>query len=100
MSTSDAFILEDLINFYHLLAVFIYLFILNRLCLGWRAADLVLLSDYLLLQPTRVLQSLSLFFIYIYVALFLGPWISTLFKPNEKLYLWSFRFIIYRLCFE
>lgn len=27
MSTSDAFILEDLINFYHLLAVFIYLFV-------------------------------------------------------------------------
>lgn len=100
MSTSDAFILEDLIHFYHLLAVFIYLFILKRLCLEWRAADLFLLSGYLLLQPTRVLQSLSLFFIYIYVALFVGPWISTLFKPNEKLYFWSFRFIIYRLCFE
>lgn len=78
----------------------IYLFILKRLCLEWRAADLFLLSGYLLLQPTRVLQSLSLFFIYIYVALFVGPWISTLFKPNEKLYFWSFRFIIYRLCFE
>lgn len=70
MSTSDAFILEDLINFYHLLAVFIYLFILNRLCLGWRAADLVLLSDYLLSQPTRVLQSLSLFF-YIHICRFI-----------------------------